>query len=656
MHHRHFTRNTFAHGAALLAALLQAAPVNAAVLQCMHLPTLFDRYLRHHYSHKTMTDTLRQHTVEQYIKQVDPSKTMLLEEDVAKVRAQVASVFQTMGTGNCGGLELVSRHVLQRAKENEVFVRKFMGPDYKLDEKTEFMLDPEKRGYPKTQAEKDDVLRRMAHFQISSYLLSGVKIAEAKKQLVHRYELVVKRMNEKSAEDAMETLVKAYASALDPHSDFFSRDTYDDFRIGMELSLEGIGASLSSQDGFTVIEELIPGGSAEKAGRLQPKDKIIAVAQDGDKPANVIDMDLRDVVKLIRGKAGTKVSLTVLRQSEKTESFDLTLVRGKIDIKDSRAEISYEKRTVNGKPFTVGIINLPTFYGGGKPDSHSSSRDVRALLVEANAKKVDGIVLNLARNGGGLLDEAVKISGFFIARGSVVATKDTESRVQVLNDEDKDLVYAGPLLVLVSRLSASASEILAGVLRDYRRAVVVGGDHTFGKGSVQIVQPLEMDLGAMKVTTGMFFLPGGKSTQHSGVSADIELPFPFLTDDIGEGKLDYSLPSQSIPPFLSREAFPTTGPSWPVFPEDRLKRAAERSKERVAKNPKFIEIRKNLDEARKNAGMIRLSEVQKKSKEEKAKEDADAKKPKARKKKAKDVDQPLVEESVSILLDLVASR
>lgn len=635
---------------AFFAFVVGALPTQAATLQCLHLPQLFEYYLRTHYQYKQLSDTIKAHTVEQYLKMLDPSKTHLLDEDIDKLRKAVSTVFTTMQTGSCTGLEESSKLILQRAKENETFVKAMLGPDYKLDESTELIIDPQKRGYPKSAKEKEELLRKMVHFQISNYLLTSVKLPEAKKQLIHRYELIVKRLNERKPEDVIANFAEAFAQGLDPHSSFLSRDNLEDFRISMELSLEGIGASLSSQDGFTVIEELIPGGGAERTKQLQPKDKILAVVQDGEKPVNVIDMDLRDVVKMIRGKKGTRVTLTILRQAEKTKTFDVSIVRDKIDIKEQAAKITYETRKVGAKEYKIGIIDLPSFYGGGgKEGSRSCSRDVKKLLVEAKEKKVDGIVLNLSRNGGGLLEEAVKISGFFLAKGSVVATKDTDAKVQVLSDDDADVTWSGPLAVLISRLSASASEILAGVLRDYKRAIIVGGDHTFGKGSVQVVSGLPMELGGMKVTTGMFFLPAGASTQHSGVVSDIQMPSPFSTEEIGESKLDYSLPPQSIAPFLSTSANPAGQGHWEPFTESAVKKAAEKSKERVAKEPKFAEIKKTLEETKKNNGTIKLSELRKKSKaEKKTEKKEDSKKP-------KDADLPLVKESVNILVDLMST-
>lgn len=639
-----------------------ARHANADGLKCEQLPQLFEAYFRGHYSYgnsavdRKLQDEVRARSVSQLIKSMDPSKTMLLEEDVQKLKGQLPAVFSNLKKGDCKALETAYDLLITRAVEAEDFVRQFLGKDYKLDESVEVQLDPEKRAQPKTTIEKQDIIKKMVHFQMSNYLIAAMKQDQAKKQLIHRYELATRRLRERRGEHLINSLAESFAVSLDPHSSYLSQDNLEDFQINMQLSLEGIGASLSSEDGFTVIEDTIPGGGAERSGKLRPKDKIIAVAQQGQKPVSVIDMDLRDVVKLIRGKKGTQVTLTILRQAEATETFDIGIIRDRIDIKDQAAKISYETRKNGSKNFKIGVIDLPSFYGGEK-GGRTCSGDVKNLLLQAKKEKVDGVVLNLARNGGGLLDEAVKISGLFIRKGGVVATKDTEKRVEVLADKDEEVAYAGPVVVLTSRLSASASEILAGALRDYGRAIVVGADHTFGKGTVQAVVGLPPGFGAMKITTGMFFVPGGKSTQHSGVPSDILVPSVFNIEEVGEKTLEYSLPPQAIDAFLAADVN-STDPTqrWQPVNTGLIKKLADRSQERVAKDAKFTEIRKEIEETAKNKGIVKLADLRKKSiqekeKDKKAKKTETASAKKAREQKIKDTETPVVDESVNILVD-----
>ena len=653
-------------GALLLAGVVAvpttswaSKPGRGQGLECIHLPQLMDAYFKGHYSHRSLTEQLKSNTVEQLIKSLDPSKMLLLEDDVASLRKSLPQIFSSIQKGDCKVLDDAYGLMVRRVKENEEFVRKFLGKDYVLDDNAEVFLDPEKRKFPKNIEEREKILKGMVHFQVSNYLLTNMKLPQAKEQLIHRYELATKRVQDRLKESSIDGFAEAFALALDPHSSYLSQDNLEDFQIQMQLSLEGIGASLSSEDGFTVIEDTIPGGGAEKCGLLRPKDKIIAVAQEGQKPESVMDMDLRDVVKKIRGKKGTKVTLTILRQAEKTETFDVAIIRDKIDIKDQAAKISYETRKQGDKTAKVGVIDLPSFYGGGGKGGRSCSADIRALLEEAKREKVDGIVLNLTRNGGGLLDEAVKISGLFINKGGVVATKDVSRSAQVLEDQEEGVVYKGPLVVLISRMSASASEILAGALQDYKRALVVGSDHTFGKGSVQAVVSLPPGLGAMKVTTGMFFIPGGKSTQHSGVNADVVLPPVYALDDLGEKTLDYSLPPQQMEPFVSADGNVSSGPAhWDGVDSKVIPILSARSKERVAKDAKFAEVKKELEEAAKNRGVVKLSELRKKSAKEKEKEKEAEKKQaknsrKDRDQRIKETEAPLINEAINVLVDWI---
>jgi len=316
-------------------------------------------------------------------------------------------------------------------------------------------------------------------------------------------------------------------------------------------------------------------------------------------------MDIRDVVKLIRGPKGTKVTLTVLREGKTTKTFDVTIVRDKIDVAQQAASLEYETREVGDDTLTIAVLDLPSFYGGGEGDGRSSYRDVKKLVREATEKKVDGLVLDLSKNGGGLLQDAVRISGLFIEQGAIVGTKDTRGDFDVLEDDDDRIQYTGPLAVLVSPVSASGAEILAGALQAYGRAVIVGGPQTFGKGTVQTVVPLPSDLGAMKITTGMFFLPDGDSTQLQGVEADVRVPSIMSGFDLGEQDLDYALKPQSVDPFLSDDA----GDTWTRFDRSMSRRLQKASEDRLAKHEAFEEIRETVADAQKDRDVIHLGEL-----------------------------------------------
>jgi carboxyl-terminal processing protease len=652
----------------LILLLILLVPVSAVAsnLTCRRLPMLIEKFLSNHYAIKNLTGEIKTHAVDQMTKTIDPSKTLLYESDLNTLTPVLHGVFVSLQSGKCAELQQVYDVLVARAQENEAIVKKILGPGYRLDERVELNINVKKRPYVKTPAEKYELLRKVVQFQIENALLAGVDLAEAKKQQIHRYELQTMRVVERSPEKLVTSVAEAFALALDPHTSYLSPENYEDLRIQMQLSLEGIGAMLSSDKGFTVIEELIPGGGAERSGLLKPQDKIIGVAQAGEKPVDVIDMDLRDIIKMIRGKKGTQVTLTILRQAERTDRFDVAITRDKIDIKEQEAKIAYETRTVDGRQYHFGVIDLPSFYGDEK-ENKSCYEDVKSLLAEARRQHVDGIVLDLSRNGGGLLMEAVRLAGLFLGKGGIVATKDNREQVTILANgsaasgtvgdkrkvitfpsEDPSVLYTGPLVVLTSRLSASASEIVAGALKDYHRAVIVGSDHTFGKGSVQRLTPLPKGLGGMKVTTEMYFLPGGKSTQKIGVEANVSLPLWFSLEDIGETAMDYPLPAQAITPFLGVPG--NAAPLWKPI-EQMLTELAARSKARVAKDAEFAEIIKNNREAAGKKGVIRLVDLRK----EMEKENGGKKKetPTELKKKARDQYAPFVNESLNVLLDMV---
>lgn len=321
-------------------------------------------------------------------------------------------------------------------------------------------------------------------------------------------------------------------------------------------------------------------------------------------------MALRDVVRLIRGRKGTKVHLTVLRQAETTERFQVAIVRDKIDLEQQAAKLRIETVPAGGRELKLGVLELPSFYGDRDPTKRQGSRDVARLLREAKREKLDGLVLDLSRNGGGLLEDAVTISGFFIRQGGVVAIRSAGEQERVLDDPQDDVLYDGPLVVLTSRVSASASEILAGAMKDYHRAVVVGDDHTFGKGTVQSVFPLRPGLGALKVTTALFYRPGGVSTQHAGVPADVVIPSLFNTDTFGERNHPHSLRADAIDPFVGPGANGSqAGEHWEPVTDDVLAEIARRSRSRITTDEFFQEVESQLAEQEADDGLVKLSEL-----------------------------------------------
>jgi carboxyl-terminal processing protease len=635
----------------IAATTIPAARAEESGLVCALVPVLTESFLKTHVAIKNASNEVYEHTADQMIKRIDPSKVILLQSDVDELRPKVLKFLKTMKTSpDCSDLEAIKPLLVKRAKDQLAYAKEALGPKYKLDESVELVLDPEKREFAKNEEEAKKRQLVQIHFQISNYLMTDMKLPKAKEQLIHRYELTVKRMEEMKNSDIYDYTVNAFAAALDPHSNYMSPEATEDFQINMRLSLEGIGASLSNEDGYTVIQELIPGGAASKSNQLLPKDKIIAVGQGKSGASeNVIDMDLKDVVRRIRGKAGTSVRLTILREKPEVQRLNVTLVRSKVQLEDDAAKVEMTERVVNGKKMKLARIELPGFYGGQKRTDRTSYKDVAAAVEKANKAGAEGILFDLSMNSGGLLDEAVRIGGLFLNRGNIVATKDSEGEVQMLDDIDSRVQFNGPMVVLISRLSASASEIVAGALQDYKRAVIVGGDHTYGKGSVQAVLPLQNDFGIIKVTTGLFFIPGGNSTQHRGVTSDVAFPSPFSTSDIGEKFLDYSLKPDSIRPFLSPEA--NEDNQWTPVSKAEIEKLRLLSADRVSKSKDFAEITKELKETEEKKGVIKLADMRKKEGESKKKN-----KDKAPKLVAKERNKPQIDEAFNILADFVNMR
>lgn len=614
-------------------AYAQFTRSNSLELGCVHLYPVQAKYLEKHVNYSKMAKNLEGRTVEQFVKRLDGSKLYLLDKDVKDIEKMMNGIFDKVRNKDCAAIDKANEIFVKRVEERVAYAKKFLGPKFKYDPKVQIQRDPQDRPRPKSMAEANKFHENYMQYQVASYLATDMKLEEAKQQIVRNYERALKRVQEFRKEDLLSSYLDSFARALDPHSSYLSADALEDFEIQMRLSLEGIGATLSSQDGFTVIEQLIPGGAADASSKLKPKDRIIAVAQGKDGTfQNVIEMELRDVVKLIRGPKGSEVRLKILRKSSKDpERFELTLVRDKIKLEDEAASITYIDREVNGQKLKIGLLNLPSFYADNRKNGPSAAGDTKKLLADAVKNKADAVVLDLSNNGGGSLRDAVDIGGLFFATGNVVkqsqrVTPELDNmNYETLRDTDSTVDWNGPLVVLTSRVSASASEIVSGTLQDYKRAVIVGGDHTFGKGSVQSVEYLPPGLGAIKTTVGMFFTPGGESTQHRGVSADIVFPSAYAIDEIGEKTLDYSLPPKKIKEFISPTAFVSEGKgAWLPLTKEVIKKVKEKSDARVVASADFKKIKEDLEKAKKKGKMLIVGDL---LKDKEPKKKADGEKP-----------------------------
>jgi carboxyl-terminal processing protease len=392
-------------------------------------------------------------------------------------------------------------------------------------------------------------------------------IAAAKEIVRKRYERMLKNVNETDGDDLAEAFLSSVTLLYDPHSTYFSADDFEDFNIQMRLSLIGIGAMLDIEDDYCVVKEILPGSAADLSKKIQPNDKIISVTQPGGEPVDVIGMKLHRIVNLIRGPKGTQVRLTIIPANATDQSTrkEVLLTRDVVKLNSVRAHAAiFDVPSVDGKSTTpIGVISLPSFYGPTDSEETageniSATKDVDKLIKQLQAAGIKGVVLDLRHNGGGLLSEAVTIAGLFIGHGPIVQVKDYQGDIKVDNDDEPSIAYAGPLAVLVDRFSASASEIVAGALQDYGRAIVIGDDSTHGKGTVQTLVEMktlipqlensEVKTGAAKITFQKFYLPDGSSTQLRGVVSDISLPsIDDYLPDIGEKSLPHALVWDEIP-------------------------------------------------------------------------------------------------------------
>ncbi|MBP6992703.1 MAG: carboxy terminal-processing peptidase, partial [Spirochaetes bacterium] len=439
------------------------------------------------------------------------------------------------------------RYIESNKMVGELLKSKF---DFTADEK--MVVDREKVDFAGTKEEMRERWRKSIKLQLLNYISADQSLAEAKKKLAKKYELMNKRVEEINEEKLLDRFMNAFSTALDPHSNYLTQDENEDFSISMKLKLEGIGVRLKSEDGFVIVESIIVGGAADKLPekiKLKPGDKIIAVSQSDGEAFDVIDMDLRDVVKKIRGAKGTEVRLTVLRkggEDNKAIRMIVPIVREEISLKDSDAEseIFYLDKEKKNK---IGYIKLPSFYYD-RESGKSSSGDVRDILGRLKTEGVRCIVLDLRGNPGGLLNEAVDIAGYFIDSGPVLQIVDGRNYPHVVSDNDENIVYSGPIVVLIDKFSASASEILAGAIKDYNRGLIVGPESTFGKGTVQTYNELPQKKGAVKITISIFYQPSGTSNQLTGIAPDIKVPDMTLIWDIGESKSRFPLSWEKIEP------------------------------------------------------------------------------------------------------------
>ena len=562
------------------------------------------------FSRHPLDGELASEFLDSYLDALDGTHSVFLQSDIdgfAHYRSTLARA--TRVSGDTSAAQTIFGVYLERLAQRTRYAKKLLDTTrFDFSRHDTYSYDRDHTPWPRDLGAAKALWREQLRAGYLAQVLDGKAPARIAADLKHRYQQELDTMQGLKENEVLAIYLDALAHVYDPHSDYLSPEEMESFSISMNLSLYGIGAALENSDGYCTIRDLVPGGPAAQGGELQPGDRILAVAQAGQQAVPVTNMPLSRVVELIRGPKGTKVVLSVLPAGEPIGSTprDVAVVRDQVQLKDQEAKASIVDLPQPGAdPLRVGVIDLPSFYTRAEQKNgaqRSASADVALLLEKLEAERVRGIVLDLRHNGGGSLAEAVRLTGLFIRKGPIVQTRDSAGKIQVDLDPDPGVAYDGPLVLLTSRFSASASEILAGALQDYGRAVIVGDSTTFGKGTVQTIVPLAPVLdhaglphashpGAIKVTIQKFYRPGGASTQLRGVRSDIVLPSTSDVSEVSESALQGPLPWDAVRP-TSYERVNRVAPYLPTLRAE--------SAHRTGSEPAFSALEAEVAALRKN--------------------------------------------------------
>ncbi|MEE1867091.1 carboxy terminal-processing peptidase [Pseudomonas auratipiscis] len=570
---------------------------------------------RHHYSKPPLNDARSVIIYDSYIKLLDPARSYFLASDIAEFDKWKTQFDDFLKSGNLDPGFTIYKRYLDRVKSRLDFALAELNKgveNFDFNTKETLLVDRKDAPWIKSQAELDDLWRKRVKDEVLRLKIAGKEPKAIQELLTKRYKNQLSRLDQTRAEDIFQTYINTFAQSYDPHTNYLSPDSAENFDINMSLSLEGIGAVLQSDNDQVKIVRLVPAGPAAKTKQVAPADKIIGVAQGDKEMVDVIGWRLDEVVKLIRGPKGSVVRLEVIPASNAPNDQTTKIVpitREAVKLEEQAAKKSVLKLKQDGRDYKLGIIEIPAFYldfkafRAGDPEYKSTTRDVKKLLTELQKEKVDGVVIDLRNNGGGSLQEATELTSLFIDKGPTVLVRNADGRVDVLEDENPGAFYKGPLALVVNRLSASASEIFAGAMQDYHRALILGGQ-TFGKGTVQTIQPLNH--GELKLTLAKFYRVSGQSTQHQGVLPDIDYPSIIDTKEIGESALPEAMPWDTIRPAIK----PAVDPFKPF-----LAQLKARHDSRTAKDPEFVYIRDRLALTQKlmNEKTVSLNEAERRA-------------------------------------------
>ncbi|MCT8633512.1 carboxy terminal-processing peptidase [Glaesserella parasuis] len=538
------------------------------------------RLTQSHYHKFQLDDAFSEKIFNRYIDWLDGSHNTFLQSDIDELRAKYATKLdEELYEGKLDIAFEMYELMTKRRYERYKYALSLLDKEPDLKGQDQIENDREKAPFPKTTTEADELWLQRVKNDIINLYLKDKKWPEIKKTLTKRYNLAIRRLTQNKADDILQTYLNAFAREIDPHTSYLSPRAAKRFQESMNLSLEGIGATLSMEDDITIIKSLVPGAPAARSKKIAAGDKIVGVGQSKDKIEDVIGWRLDDVVDNIKGKKGSTVYLEI-EPAKGGKTKIISLVRDKIRLEDSAAKLTVDK--VDGK--NIAVIKIPSFYIG-------LTADVRKLLEQMKTKKADGLIIDLRENGGGSLPEVVELTGLFIKDGPVVQVRDAFNRIRVHEDTDNTTLYDGNILVMINRHSASASEIFAAAMQDYNRAIIIG-QQSFGKGTVQQNRSLNMvydldqePLGFIQYTIQKFYRINGGSTQIKGVEADIRFPEIINAEKTGEGFEDNALPWDKIPAATYSEV---------AKARDVVAQLTENHEKRIAKNPEFIALNETI--------------------------------------------------------------
>jgi carboxyl-terminal processing protease len=587
-----------------LAALLGAAmtpPAAAPAASAVLAPTDQENYVarrvsdivaREHYRRAPLDDRLSSLILDRYLDAIDGGRSYFYASDIAEFEKYRYELDDAIKSGDVEPAFVIFRRFQQRNRERMNYAIELLAkkPDFDIDES--FTFDREKEPWPANAVEMNELWRKRVKNDALSLITAGKQWPEAAEVLRKRYEHVAKRMDQSKPDDVFEAFMNAFVLSLDPHSNYFSARNSEEYNIQMSLSYEGIGASLQLTDDYVTVIDVIAGGPAAVSGKLAANDRITAVGEGKTgELVDVIGWRLDDVVQKIRGPGGTLVRLQLLPSGAAPGSAQklVEFTRNRVSLEAQASHKAMRTVQRNGRDVKVGVITVPSFYQdydasrAGAKDFRSTTRDVQRLIGELRKDGAEVLIMDLRANGGGYLPEAESLTGLFIDRGPVVQLRDTTGRIEVDDDPDPAIFYSGPLIVLVDRFSASASEIFAGAIQDYGRGLIVG-QQTYGKGTVQNAHPLNYtifgrkpELGQLNVTIGKYYRITGESTQDRGVTPDISLPSLIDANEVGESTRDRALPWDHIEPasFKIEGDLKSMEPSLQKLHEDRTVDSAD---------------------------------------------------------------------------------